>query len=110
SLDATMLYRFKHEFRELADLQHPNLLRLGELFSERDQWYFTMELVRGKNFFEFVRLAGEHALGHADHPTRPNERARGDEPAALHPAVVCRGFDEVRLRAAIAQLAGAVHA
>ncbi len=41
------LYRFKREFRTLASLHHPNLMRLKELIAERDVWFFTMELIDG---------------------------------------------------------------
>src|SRR5262245_17112046 len=43
-LDATSLYQFKREFRALADLSHPNLVQLHELFTESGAWYLTMEL------------------------------------------------------------------
>lgn len=44
------LARLKREFRALADISHPNLLRLYELFVEDRQVYFSMELVEGRPF------------------------------------------------------------
>lgn len=99
--DASALYRFKKEFRTLADVAHPNLVNLYELIVEGDQWFFTMEIVDGQSFFDFVR------------PPAPDSAAGGQtdgEQVASDPAEVGGKLDAERLRAALAQLIAGVQA
>src|SRR5260370_10548264 len=49
------LMRFKNEFRALQAVHHPNLVSLGELFARGEQWFFTMELVRGVDLVAHIR-------------------------------------------------------
>jgi hypothetical protein len=86
--DAGALYRFKQEFRTLADVHHPNLVRLHELVADKGALFFVMELVRGTDFVTYVRSRA--TAGAAD--------------ATSH----SRAFD--RLRPALRQLVQGVHA
>ena len=58
-VDPKALYRFKQEFRTLADLSHPNLVNLYELVASDDVWYYTMELIEGVDFIRHVRGASD---------------------------------------------------
>jgi serine/threonine protein kinase len=54
-LDPAALYRFKNEFRALADVTHQNLVLLYDLVAEENIWFFTMELVEGVNYLDYLR-------------------------------------------------------
>jgi eukaryotic-like serine/threonine-protein kinase len=56
------LMRFKNEFRALQAVHHPNLVSLGELFARGEQWFFTMELVRGTDLVSHIRNDAEGKL------------------------------------------------
>jgi len=112
--DATALYRFKHEFRALADVHHPNLVTLYELFQTDEHFFFTMELVVGQRLLDYVRRSQVTATS----PTgRVGDRVGEQGPEGAAPAggagavaVAEAAFDEARLRSAIGQLAMAVQA
>src|SRR5262249_21132069 len=109
------LLRLKQEFRSLADLHHPNLVRYGELSSERGPWCFTVEALRGKTFVDYVRPLGDFA-GHeiARSEARLATSSPASEPSMANAfAPSPNRFDELRLRSALPQLVsalGALHA
>ncbi len=110
-LDASARDRFKAEFRGLTDLTHPNLPLFFELFTEGDDWFFTMEVVDGVPLDVWVRGAAHdgpversgvvtHSLtrattldSHEEEPVRAPRTTRADGT-----------YSEERLRSSLAQL------
>jgi tRNA A-37 threonylcarbamoyl transferase component Bud32 len=105
--DGMDLYRFKSEFRSLADIKHPNLATLHELICEGPLWFFTMEYVAGVPFD--IHLLGPAPAGGSAVPSdlaqkdtvRPSNRV----PPSFRPQP-----DRQRLRVALQQLCAGVHA
>lgn len=88
--NAEALYRFKQEFRALSDVIHPNLVALYEMMSDGQHWFFTMEMVDGVDFIEYVR--------HSDMPESKLLLGQAISPS-----------DHDRLRSALKQLAKGIY-
>ncbi len=122
-VDGATVYRFKKEFRALADIVHPGLVTLHEMQFTGEDWFFTMELVEGVGFLEYVRphlhLATDgssekespgspEVMATATMPTRP--LAERSAPSAYRRQLVEAEVHLDRLRAALRQLVVAVKA
>ena len=77
---AVALLRFKHEFRTLLDVVHPNLVTLYELICDGQNWFLTMELLDGVDFLRYVRddTPVESARRNARIHCSPPGHRRGD--------------------------------
>jgi len=114
--DGPAIYRFKQEFRALADVRHENLVPLHELFAQDGHWFFTMDVIEGKPFLEYVRgpqarpfgdtlvVGGDTLVMSTGGQTAPDVTLRSTEPASPSE------LDEERLRDVLAQLVAGIQA
>jgi serine/threonine protein kinase/tetratricopeptide (TPR) repeat protein len=106
-LTAESLTFLKREFRAMQDVHHPNLVNLGELVSNDDECFFTMELVEGVDWLDYVRssraLIAELSRTGSDHRMAKLTATIGVPSSTPI-------FDEDRLRDALRQLAEAIAA
>ncbi|MCP4449172.1 MAG: protein kinase [Myxococcales bacterium] len=106
--DPTSIYRFKKEFRGLSDISHPNLVALYELMAGDEQWFFTMELIRGTDLATYL---GQKTCAQNEMATeRLTEDRRSLESGTPTPAPAWPSADLEVLRAAMLQLAEGLHA
>lgn len=104
-VSASGIYDLKQEFRSLADVRHPNVVSLYEVVNAGDLWFFTMELVEGTSFLDYVRPQPAPDDGDARAPEIGETRGADADGAASQSA-----FDESRLRHVLAQLVEGVSA
>ena len=123
-LSPDAILRFKSEFRAVEDVEHPNLVALGELFEESGQWFFTMEYVDGVDLLQWVRRPSRGSVPDTSESDLTLHDAT-PEPTPLESASVTgaettairkkarrdrSAFDERRLRATTCQLLRALEA
>ena len=119
-LQPDLLRRFKKEFRAAANIRHPNVVRFGDLFSDGERWFFTMELVEGVDLLSHIRgipvasrasmlvpsdTDGETRRGpqHAVLPDRSVRKETLDQPR------VCERFSQLAQGLAAIHGAGQIH-
>lgn len=60
AVNAMALAQFKHEFRTVQEVHHPNLVRLDALFEDRGKWMIAMELVEGVDLLDYIYIEATH--------------------------------------------------
>ncbi|MBK8009949.1 MAG: protein kinase [Deltaproteobacteria bacterium] len=94
------IQQLKQEFRTIAGVVHTNLVTLYELFQDEGVWFFSMELVRGRPFLDWIRQSSA-PYASLDAPTLPGVPIRLDAP--ILPGVPTRLDAPTRLGAPTAE-------
>jgi hypothetical protein len=106
--ESRTLLRLKNEFRLLQDIQHPNLVTLGELVRDGETWFFTMELIDGVDLVTYV--AGHRGSADRNRAITAADRQSARREVAPTESRIGWTFDERKLRDACTQLASALQA
>jgi serine/threonine protein kinase len=61
-MDIQGVLRLKREFRSVADLHHPNLIKLYDLGRADDTWFITMEYLAGTDLITFLGSSGRSSI------------------------------------------------
>ncbi|MBS2014401.1 MAG: AAA family ATPase [Deltaproteobacteria bacterium] len=117
-LSPDAILRFKSEFRAVEDVEHPNLVALGELFEEGGQWFFTMEFVDGVDLLQWVRRPSRGSIPDSSESDRTLHDATppAADPHASPPVIRTKpardrsAYDQRRLRTTTCQLLRALEA
>src|SRR5262249_44962419 len=70
-IDTQSVLRLKREFRSLANLHHPNLVKLYDLGRSTDSWFLTMEYIDGCDLLTYLDPTSDRV---ATRHSRPSER------------------------------------
>jgi len=60
----------RREITNLKTLDHPNILKLYEVYEDKDNFYLVMELVRGQELFDKIVARGQYSERDASNITR----------------------------------------
>ncbi|MEY4577343.1 MAG: hypothetical protein RL701_2046 [Pseudomonadota bacterium] len=103
-MDLKSVLRLKHEFRALADLHHPNLVKLYDLGHADDAWFITMEHLSGTDLISYLH-GPAHASGSGRRPSVANQNAL---PAGQLPRL-CAAFMQLARGIRALHRAGMLH-
>ena len=85
------MFRFKREFRALADVHHPNLVRLFELHQNDDVWLLSMEHLEGESLALWLGLETNTPLT-TQPPTESDAAVRSDRSTHRPPPTWAKVF------------------